>query len=65
MFHTALSVMEHSGCPSGNVWWLPRPDRDDLLNPPLPGIGWSGIHPIGGRPTTITYLQGRGRQNAA
>ena len=21
MFHTALSVMEHSGCPSGNVWW--------------------------------------------
>jgi hypothetical protein len=32
---------------------------------PLPVIGWSGMHHIGGRPTTITYLPAPALQHAA
>ena len=56
MCHTTQSVGEHSGCPSGSGWWMN--DRTVTVSylPPLPVIDWSGMHHIGGRPTTITYL---------
>jgi hypothetical protein len=59
-----LCVMGHSGSPSGSVWWIQ--DRAVTISLiPLPVIGWSGMHHIGGRPTTITYLPAPALQHAA
>jgi hypothetical protein len=50
------SAMGHSGSPSGSVWWS-QARAVTISFIPLPVIGRSGMHHIGGRPTTITYLR--------
>jgi hypothetical protein len=53
MFHTAQSGMEHSDCPSESVW-LSYGRAVTIYFIALPGIGWSGMHHIGGRLTPVT-----------
>jgi hypothetical protein len=57
------SIMEHSGSPSGSVWWIQ--DRAVTISfVPLPVISWSGMHHSGCR-HTHHFVPAPALQNAA